>query len=929
MRERLLLRLADFVSRHPWRAGLLLLSVTVVFGALAAQLTLSMAMTNLMPQDDPMVQEFDRVMEEFAGAASMLVVAEGDPERLIVFADSVAPQIEALTHLVKKVNYAFPRELYADHGLMLMKASDLENTQSLFADPNFVEFLRNLNDGFEREYIASDEQISGQEQEQGVIRFMDGIQSLGEVLHGVLDGDLEGSGARAVDAVLFGDLYYRSWDRRMLIMQVIPTFSFLDVDKDVEATNSVEQLVYAAADKFGVRAGLTGAIPLARDEMHAVESDSFIISTLALVGILILFVVAFRMVVSPLLALITLVFGVVWALGVAWLLVGTLNLMTSMMAVVLIGLGIDFSIHIIAVYTELRARGEESAAALRVTLRKTGMGILTGGLTTAAAFLTMTVSRTAGMREFGLVLGLGIIMTMLAALTVLPVLLVLRERLVERWRPERSAPPRRDITYQKLGGLAQFLSRRWALSGIVLVAAVVWLGYRGSQITMDYNYLNMEPVGLESIRLQDRIIDKLNLSSDYAYITTTDLDEAQRITDAAKKMFTSGMVQSIVDYLPSETEQNRRRQAVTHIRAAMAQAEIRERFTEEDYEQLVTEVERLVMNVMEIQDLAVIGGQDKVYLKTGLLVGVVPEEEAPTVMALQRELAAIVPDIETGILVHLQDRLAAGGATAVERLGAFQRQFARAFKPAVLRMANPEPITLATLPETVRRQFIGTSGELYLITVFPRGNVWDQLFLKRFSAELQAISPRTTGLPPVYLRLIELIGHDGKVATGLALLVIFLLLLADFKSLRKALLAVVPLVIGVVWMLGVMQLSGLQLTMLNIMAIPLIIGIGIDDGVHVLHRYQIEGRQAHRTVFASTGRAVLLTSLTTMLGFGSLWFATYRGLGSMGIALFIGVGTCFLATVLVLPPVMGMIQRWKDRRTVVVREPATAVGSSD
>ena len=106
-----------------------------------------------------------------------------------------------------------------------------------------------------------------------------------------------------------------------------------------------------------------------------------------------------------------------------------------------------------------------------------------------------------------------------------------------------------------------------------------------------------------------------------------------------------------------------------------------------------------------------------------------------------------------------------------------------------------------------------------------------------------------------------------------------------------------------------MEITGLQITLLNIMAIPMIIGIGIDDGVHIIHRYQIEGKNSHKTVFSSTGRAILLTSITTMLGFGSLWFATYRGLGSMGIALFIGVGTCFLATVIVIPVLIGILKK--------------------
>ena len=124
------------------------------------------------------------------------------------------------------------------------------------------------------------------------------------------------------------------------------------------------------------------------------------------------------------------------------------------------------------------------------------------------------------------------------------------------------------------------------------------------------------------------------------------------------------------------------------------------------------------------------------------------------------------------------------------------------------------------------------------------------------------------------------LNHYGLVL----MLVIVLLLLVDFRNIRKMILVIILLVIAVVWMR--MGLTGLQMTMLNIMAIPMIIGIGIDLGGQVIHRYQIEDNTAHNAVFSSTGRAVLLTSLTTMLCFGSLWFAVYRGLGSMGIAFY-------------------------------------------
>jgi hypothetical protein len=880
---------------------------------MAFQLKLSTAMTNLMPQDDPMVQEFDRVMEEFAGAASMLVVAEGNEQALVAFAERVAPQIEAIKDYVKKVDYKLPRDFLTKHALMLMKAEDLKNNHTLFENPNVVGFLTNLNDSFEREYTGSGGgSIEGQEQEQGVIRFMDGLQTFLTDMNQALDGDGATAGVHAAEAILYGDPYYRSWDRRMLIMQIIPTFDFLEIDKDIAATDTVEVIVKQAAQELGIQAGLTGMVPLSRDEMVAVSSDSYIITTIALVGILVLFIVAFRMLVSPLLAILTLLVGVTWAMGLAWPLVRTLNMMTSMMGVVLVGLGIDFSIHIIAMYSEMRARGESVADALHITLQKSGLGVITGGLTTAAAFLTMLVTRTQGYREFGLTLGVGIIMTMVAALTVLPTLLVLKERLgAKMWRSSRKPPAPRDISYRFLGRRAVWLARHpgLAIAGIVILIAFV--GYRGAHITMDYNYLNMEPIGLESVELQKKMIKKLNLSADYAFLTTSSLEEAHRLTKAAKEMSTSGMVQSIIDFLPASAEQEKRREYIGAIYDRLSSAPITLDFNETQWQRLLEEITRLEMNVMEVQDMSILGGQDKVYLKTGLLVGVVPDT---SLADLQKILATVNPKISTGILSRLRQRLEQAQGKDMQGLRDFQRSFAQTFKPVALQMANTEELTLDMIPQTIRDQYVGKSGNLFLITVFPKANVWNTLFLDRFTKELQEVSDRATGIPPVWKRLIDLFAEDGKLATGLALAVIFLILLGDFRTLRKASLALVPLVIGTIWMLGTMELTGLQITMVNIMAIPLIIGIGIDDGVHIIHRYQIEGRDQHKTVFASTGRAILLTSLTTMLGFGSLTFATYRGLGSMGSALFIGVGTCFLATILVIPAIMGIVERVKGKK---------------
>jgi predicted RND superfamily exporter protein len=121
--------------------------------------------------------------------------------------------------------------------------------------------------------------------------------------------------------------------------------------------------------------------------------------------------------------------------------------------------------------------------------------------------------------------------------------------------------------------------------------------------------------------------------------------------------------------------------------------------------------------------------------------------------------------------------------------------------------------------------------------------------------------------------------------------------------------AMIPLIAGGIWMVGLLKTFGSMFTYINVMGIPMIVGIGIDDGVHLLHRYRLEGLAKTSEVLKSTGKAILLTSLTTMVGFGSLLPAKYRGFTSIGTLLVLGVAACFLTTVIILPSIIALLDR--------------------
>ncbi|MDP6852851.1 MAG: MMPL family transporter [Candidatus Marinimicrobia bacterium] len=884
MRKSFLHIVARWTSLYTWWVAGGIIVVTLFLGYNASTLQMRTGYDNLLPGDNPLTAEYNRILDEFENESSIILLARGKEDSLKAFADAVKPLLEEFEDWVSMVHTQIPADFYRKNALKLIPPDQLENVGSMFEDPNLVPFLQNLNNAFEREYQGNDGALESNRDELDAVRFLDGLESFIQLQQSVMEGVSSSQiGREAVDAITFGETYMLAPDKEMILIMVEPAFNML-VDPDFlqESINGIEKVVQETGEKFYVSTGLTGSLVLGRDEYEAFMSDSWNVTLLALAGIFILFVISFRMWVSPVLAIVTVILGVTWGIGFSSFMVEYLNMMTAMMSVILIGLGIDFSVHLISGYTEKRNQGLDVFVSMEETLQRFGPGIMTGGVTTGLAFLTMIVSRTEGMREMGLMAGTGIIFTMLATIIILPTLLVIRERILRNYKKKF---PVRDVSYPILGSIATNIAKiRRVWLGLFLLLSV-FLGYRSTQMKMDYNYLNLEPIGLESIKLQEELIEEFDLSSDFIMLTAESLPEARRLTENARELKSTGWVESITDYLPNEEGLEKQYQFLRELRRTIRNREVRRQMSTHDMKLYRKEMERLEANIIELQDMAFLGGQDKVYEKAIRIVGEA-EDSIP-----RGNLTTYINQIDTGL-------------TRTE-LTYFQQQFAGKLKSAILEMTNAEPLTLENLPGDIKNRFTGKSGDLFIINVYPAKNVWeDARFLYSFTEEARELSSRATGLPPIFVELMDIMSKDGKNATYFALLAVFFVLLIDFRSVKYALAGMVPLIFGAVWMMGVMELGGLMFNMMNIMAVPLIIGIGIDDGVHILHRWKIEKNLD--TVYRSTGKAILLTSLTTMLGFGSLWFATYRGLGSMGLALFIGVGTCFFATLFMLPPLLGM-----------------------
>jgi predicted RND superfamily exporter protein len=217
------------------------------------------------------------------------------------------------------------------------------------------------------------------------------------------------------------------------------------------------------------------------------------------------------------------------------------------------------------------------------------------------------------------------------------------------------------------------------------------------------------------------------------------------------------------------------------------------------------------------------------------------------------------------------------------------------------------PLTLQDIPAFLRERFSSRSGK-FLLQVYPRGDVWQRSVQKQLVEELRTVAPDVTGSPVQIYEYTSMVKDSFQKAGAYAAAVIALMVLLHFRRLGSVLLAFVPVVLGFVWMLGLMTLLHISFNPVNIMSLTLVIGIGVTNSIHILNRF---AENPHPSIMAtSTGKAVLVSALNTIAGFGSLLVARHQGISSLGAVMAIGTGMCMLASLTVLPAVLHFLNEF-------------------
>ena len=906
---RLLRCLAQAICRHPkWFVyPQILLFVLSVFYTVHG-LKLDMSRDNLVGAKKKYHQNYLKYRQEFPGQDELVVVVEsGSMERNRQFVERLSAKLEKETNLFTDVFFKGDIPALGSKALLLVPEKDLEELRKTLKDfsPFIQEFTKatNLNSLFtliNRQFLAA-----GRQQDEKTDSLVKAIPALHRIIAQARDclsrsGIAPSPGLYALfdGGVEAEQQIYITFDQGRIYLATAKARS---AELSDAAIQRIRELVGETQFEVpGLNVGLTGEPVLEYDEMKQSEHDSILASIASLLICSFIFIYAYRQTGRPLKAIACLIIGLGYTMGFTTLAIGHLNILTITFAPILIGLAIDFGIHYITRYEEEMRHGRTVEEAVDKAIVCTGQGIVTGALTTAAAFLAMGLTDFKGIQEMGIISGGGLVLCLIPMMTLLPVLMMTgRQNQIDH---EQGAALEKRVQIENL-----WLERPGMVSLITLALCVV-SGLQLSKVYFDYDLLHMQSQGLPAVVFEEKLIHSGTKSVIFAAVIADDAQQARGLVEKIKELkdktnATVGSIESMAEYLTED--QTRKLELVRKIKLEVEKIH----FTQpvDVSPPATTSVSEAVIPASvlrkpaEIEDLSATLYSFMGFLGQGVEAA---QQDEPKIA---EQLAALREEV-----VRFRVAVLNGDPTIHERLFNYQAALFKDLRDTFAALREQDaggPLRGEDLPPAIRNRFVGVTGK-QLIQVYPKKDIWDHDNQREFLRDLRVAvgdENRVTGTPVQLYEYTTLLKNSYQEAALYSLAAIALMVLLHFRSISCVILALLPVAIGTIWMLGFMGMAGVPFNPANIMTLPLVIGIGVTNGIHILNRFAEE--QKPGVLAKSTGKAVLVSGLTAITGFGTLLLAKHQGIQSLGEVMSVGIATCMIAGLTFLPALLSILTR--------------------
>jgi predicted RND superfamily exporter protein len=847
--KELLERLALF-ARHRYRAVFAVFAVLAAVSlALITRLSFDTDMLNLLPRRDPAVGAYVETLQDF-GSQTFLLITIAIPE------GKVADPYESLAD---------------DLAARLAKLPELKNVQHRIGDP--VELLQQF---FPKSLLFLDtpgrEKLAARLQDEAIRQRVSELRRQLSTPQAVAVKELARFDPLGLSEIFLGRLessrgtlnvdwtsgYYLSRDHQLLLILAEPTQPPQNIPYIERLASSVDKAIAESLSKWGEIAGpeppprpeikLGGPHLTALGDASLIRTDMIVNIATSALGVFLLFLFAFRRWGALLYAFVPLLGGLVLTFGFAALAFGALSSATSVVAALLIGLGIDFVIVSYGRYIEERRNGATLEQALAAMLGSCGPAVMAGAITTAATFYAFTFTDFTGLRQLGLLTGTGILLCMASVLVLLPAMLAWSEDHHRR----RQTEPRLYLHSFGTNRLTA-LCMRHPVPALLAGAALTLLGLSlAFGIQFDESMRTMRPTGNRGIEVAENV----------------------------GKHFGSGF-DSMILVIRGKT----------------------------------------LDEVLEMSDRAAQGA--KRLVSQGVLYGYSgPTSLIPPRHQQQEALDWLARERAAGLdLGRIRASFARAAAEEGMRIEPFEPGFdllSRAVslsRPIGLEDFASTQQTKLLLDRYLKKKEDGWKAAVYL---YPPGNRWRREPPPQAVSLAERLGPQVqlSGVNVINQRMRAMVLRDAWIAGILGYFLVAAILWIDFQNLRYVLLALTPLMVGITLMLGGMVVFDIQMNFINIFVTTMIIGIGVDYGIYILHRYS-EVRdlppEAFEQGLRETGKAVMAAAMSTIVGFGSIIFSHYPGLRSTGKVAILGALFTSLVATMLLPAYLVWAERRKKR----------------
>ncbi len=811
-------------------AGLLLALIGFLAGS--RMISLNADTDDLIASDVPYMADYQAFAEEFGDLERMWVVLDGSAgSRSASCAQWIRDRLEADESL-GEIHGGISSE---EQLTIATRAMSLDDLQSIVTGCEFIGLASTSGDVF-----------------RGLADILNGLPLIPEDPEDIRD--LAGV-ILAIKWIVEGppemaERLLRSDGGQYIFIGIMPPKDYGTLGVISKPVQVVRDILAKAREVYpGIEMGLTGKPVLQSDEMATSDRDMTRAAILAIVLVSIVIMLVLGTVRLPLLAMLAFGCAAGWTYGLVGITIGQLNLLSIVFMLVLIGVGLDFGVHVISRYSEFRqTRGR--AGSIRGLYQTVMRGNAAAVLTSSATFFVAWFTDFQGLRELGLIAGVGLLLCFLSMATVLPALLLICDR-----KPRDRGPVFKGMEF---GLMDRLVHVPWMVIGCSVVLSLALLPFAWN-MQFERNLLELQATDIESAQWEKRIASDSDSATWFAASMVDTREEAEDLVDRARSQKMIGRVRSIGDVVEPSTS---------------------------DRVELRRQLDSCTASADAVSEHSVVS----------------------TIRDIDRHLKRLVPFAGTRG-AELEDIIEALGF--IESLGPQASSvIAENLADLVLflnRVQEGNRLELRdSLPGGMRAELMSPQGR-FLVMMHPTENVWDYDAMGRFVSDVRAIAPDATGIPMTHFESLDAMRDAFVLMMLLAVVFITVITILTFQNVLDVLVCLLTLGIGLWWTVGAMSLLGVSFNLANFFAAPILVGLGIDGSLHMVHRWKEGG--PGRLKFGGTRRAVVLTSLTTMIGFGCLVIAEHKGLRSLGIVMAIGSASCLLSVVVLMPSLLAVRDR--------------------